>query len=123
MSRNTETFQQRIRRIMPNLKIEQFDISNEGLVNDVVIVNCKYVFRFAKTEQGAADLSSEKRILELIQPTINVNIPIPEYHDGDCMVYPFITGEPLLLDRIKIWDESAKVSVAESLGTFLFNLH
>ena len=113
----------RIQSILPDLEVEQFDISDEGLVNDVVIVNHKFVFRFARTKQGAADLSREKCVLDLIRPTIGVNIPTPEYHNRDCMVYPFIEGEPLLLDRIKSWDENAQARMAESLGTFLFNLH
>ncbi len=123
MSNNAGILRQRVRSIMPDLEIEQFDISDEGLVNEVVIVNHKYVFRFAKTEQGATNLGREQCILELIRPTIGVNIPAPEYHGRDSMVYPFIDGEPLLLDRIKKWDESAQLSMAESLGTFLLNLH
>ena len=123
MSSISEKLKQRVHTIMPDLRIRQFDISNEGLINDVVIVNRKYVFRFAKTEEGAADLSREDRVLELIRPTIGVSIPTPEYHKGDCMVYPLIDGEPLLLDRMKRWNEIAQASVAESLGTFLFNLH
>lgn len=123
MSNSSEVLRQRVHTIMPNLRIEQFDISNEGLVNDVAIVNQKYVFRFAKTEQGAADLGREKYILDLIRPTIGVNIPTPEYHDIDSMVYPFIEGEPLLLDRMTKWDEIAQARIAVALGTFLFNLH
>jgi aminoglycoside 2''-phosphotransferase len=108
---------------LPDLEIEQFDINDEGLMNDVVIVNEEYVFRFAKTEQGAADLRREKRVLELIRPTIGVRIPTPEYLGKDCMVYPFIEGVPLLLDSIKRWDEITRARMAESLGCFLFNLH
>ena len=123
MSDSPVTLRQRVLTIMPDLNIEQFEINNEGLVNDVVIVNQKYVFRFAKTEQGAADLSREKRVLELIRPVIGVDIPTPRYQDSDCMVYPFIDGEPLLLERIRALDGSAQVHLAEALGTFLFNLH
>lgn len=123
MTTRSESLRQRVQSIMPDLEIEQFEVNNEGLINDVVIVNGKYVFRFAKTEQGAADFSREQCILELIRTTIGVNIPTPEYHKRDCMVYPFIEGEPLLLDGIKKWDEIDQTRMAESLGTFLFNLH
>ena len=123
MSSISERLRQRVHTIMPDLEIEQFDINDEGLMNDVVIVNHRHVFRFAKTEQGDADLIREERILKLIQPTNGVNIPTPEYHNEDCMVYPFIEGEPLLLDTMKKWDDSARVKMAESLGTFLSNLH
>lgn len=123
MSDSLDILRHRVLAIMPDLRIEQFDVSDEGLVNDVAIVNRDLVFRFAKTEQGVVDFSVEKRILDLIRPTIGVDIPTPVYHDGGCMVYPFIAGEPLLLEKIKKWDEITQASVAESLGTFLFNLH
>jgi aminoglycoside 2''-phosphotransferase len=108
---------------MPDLKIDQFDVSDEGLVNDVAIVNKRYVFRFAKTEQGAADFHGEKQILDLIQPIIAVDIPTPVYLDSACMIYPYIAGKPLLLERIRGLNESAQVGLAEGLGRFLFNLH
>ncbi|MBU0984853.1 MAG: phosphotransferase [candidate division Zixibacteria bacterium] len=123
MSNSPELLLKRVQCILPDLEIEQFDINEEGLINDVVIINHKYVFRFAKTEQGAADLIREECILKLIRPTIDVNIPTPKYHDKDYMVYPFIEGEPLLLDRIRRWDEITQGRMAESLGSFLFNLH
>jgi len=40
---STEDLLQRIRAIMPDLEIEQFERDEEGLINDVVIVNQKWV--------------------------------------------------------------------------------
>jgi len=123
LSKYAEVLRRRIQEIMPDLQIEQFKTIEEGLVNDVVIVNQKYVFRFAKTRQGAEDLSRENRILELIRPRVGIHVPAPEHHGSDCMVYPYIDGEPLLLDRVKKWDEITQVRMAESLGNFLFKMH
>ena len=123
MSNNAKILRQRVRGIMPDLKIEQFEISDEGLANDVAIVNRKFVFRFAKSREGAEALGGEARILKLIRPGIGVKVPVPEYYDTDCMVYPFIDGEPLLLERIRTVNSNAQVQLAETLGTFLLDLH
>jgi hypothetical protein len=50
---HADILRQRVRVIMPDLEIKQFEINQEGLVNDVVIVNEQFVFRFAKTEKIA----------------------------------------------------------------------
>jgi aminoglycoside 2''-phosphotransferase len=108
---------------MPNLEIEQFETNDEGLINDVVIVNERYVFRFAKKKEYAKILNVEMRILELIRSKVDVNIPTPIYNDEDCVVYPFLDGEPLLLERIMALDERAQIRISEALGKFLFSLH
>lgn len=122
MSNNAETLRERVQGIMPDLEIEQFEINDEGLINDVVIVNEMYVFRFAKREYPST-LDIEIRILDLIRPTVGVNVPTPIYHDEDCVVYPFLNGEPLLLERIIASDESTRIRMSEDLGKFLFTLH
>jgi aminoglycoside 2''-phosphotransferase len=108
---------------MPDLEIKQFEASDEGLVNDVVIVNKEYVFRFAKTEKGAAVFQGEMRILDLIRSLVDVNVPKPIFKDNNCVVYPFLDGEPLLLETMKAMAESARIRIAEALGKFLFKLH
>jgi aminoglycoside 2''-phosphotransferase len=123
LSNSPETLRRRVRSIMPDLEIERFDVSNEGLVNDVVIVNGEFVFRFAKTERGAEILDGEKRILGLVRDQVEVNVPKPIYSDKGCVVYPLLAGEPLLLESIMALNESAQIGIAGDLGKFLFNLH
>lgn len=123
MSKNAEILRQRVQNVMPDLEIKQFEINDEGLVNDVVIVNKEHVFRFAKTEKGASVLDGEMRILDLIRSHVDVNVPEPILRDKDCVVYPFLNGEPLLLETIKAMDERARIRIAEALGKFLLKLH
>jgi aminoglycoside 2''-phosphotransferase len=108
---------------MPNLEIKQFEMNNEGLINDVVIVNRMYVFRFAKKKEYAKILNVEMKILDLVRSRVSVNVPTPIYNDEDCVVYPFLDGEPLLLERIMALDESTQIRISEDLGKFLFSLH
>jgi len=123
LSNSSEILRQRVQSIMPDLEIEQFEINNEGLINDVVIVNGMYVFRFAKKKEYAKTLDVETRILDLIRSNVGVSVPTPIYNDEDCVVYTFLDGEPLLLETIKAMDESARTRIAEALGKFLFKLH
>jgi aminoglycoside 2''-phosphotransferase len=108
---------------MPDLEIKQFEMNNEGLINDVVIVNRMYVFRFAKKKEYAKILNVEMKILDLVRSRVGVNVPTPIYNDEDCVAYPFLDGEPLLLERIMALDESAQIRISEELGKFLFSLH
>ena len=123
MSNNADILRQRVQSIMPDLEVKRFEINNEGLVNDVVIVNGMYVFRFAKEKEYAKTLRVETIILDLIRSEVGVNVPTPIYNDEDCVVYPFLEGEPLLLERIMTLEESAKIRISEDLGKFLFSLH
>jgi hypothetical protein len=43
-----ETYNRRIRKAVPQIKIESITINREGLMNDVVIVNGEIVFRLPK---------------------------------------------------------------------------
>ncbi|HUV29831.1 MAG TPA: phosphotransferase [Acidobacteriota bacterium] len=123
MSHNAMSLRERVQGIMPDLEIEQFEMNNEGLINDVVIVNGMYVFRFAKKKEYARTLDVETRILDLIRSEVGVNVPTPIYNGEDCVVYPYLHGEPLLLERIMALDESSRIRISEDLGKFLFSMH
>jgi hypothetical protein len=51
MPDRTDALLPRVRVIMPELEIEQIEIDPEGLINEVVIVNQKYVFRYWRFDQ------------------------------------------------------------------------
>lgn len=118
-----DVLRQRIKLIMPDLIIDQFEINQEGLINDVVIVNRELVFRFAKDEAAARILDGEMKILDLIRPRIDLAVPTPVYRSHDSVVYPFLEGDPLLRDRIRGMDERTQCSLAGQIGTFLCCLH
>jgi len=108
---------------MPDLKIEHFERDDEGLINDVLIVNGEFVFRFAKSEEYARLLQNEVKILDLIRPLLDVQVPEPLYLNPDCMVYPFLTGQPLSRKRILGFDQGIQNQLATQLGRFLSQLH
>jgi aminoglycoside 2''-phosphotransferase len=123
VSNSTDTLLQRVRAIMPDLEIEHYERDQEGLINDVLIVNNQYVFRFAKTEKYARLLDAEMKILDLIRPNIGISVPTPVYRSSDCVVYPFLSGQPLSLKLVMGLDESMQNNIAEQIGVFLYRLH
>jgi aminoglycoside 2''-phosphotransferase len=120
---STENLLQRIRAIMPNLEIEQLERDEEGLINDVLIVNRQWVFRFVKTEDFARILQTELKILDLIRPQISICVPTPVYRSADCMVYPLLSGQALSRKVVLGFDENTQHEIAEQLGSFLDRLH
>jgi aminoglycoside 2''-phosphotransferase len=123
MLETTGTLLNRIQTIMPDLEIEHFERNQEGTLNDVLIVNDKLVFRFAKTEKYARILQEEIKILELIRPLLELQVPHPILMGADYMVYPILPGQPLLNKMINALDDEAKNRIAEQLGRFLYTLH
>ena len=118
-----ESLLQRAQAIMPDLKIDQYERDDEGLINDVLIINQRWVFRFAKSEEYARLLQTEIKILDLIRPQLDLQVPTPIYRNHDCMVYPLLTGQPLSRKWLMGFDQSVQNQVAGQLGRFLHRLH
>jgi aminoglycoside 2''-phosphotransferase len=123
MSDPAKSLRQRIKTIMPDLEIQQFERNLEGLINDVVVVNKSFVFRFARTEEGAELLDREKRILDLVRHRVGIDVPAPAYMGHDYMVYPVLPGASLSRVALSKLGEPAKAAIAAQLGAFLYGLH
>ena len=118
-----ESLIQRIQAIMPDLSIEQVEKNEDGLINDVLIINKQLVFRFAKTGEYARLLANEMKILDLIRPHLGISVPTPVYRSADCMVYPLLGGQSLERKTVMGFDEAAQRNIAGQLGSFLYRLH
>lgn len=123
MSDIVESLRQRVKAIMPELEIQHFEINQEGLINDVAIVNKKLVFRFAKTDKYARILDDEMKILDIIRSRIGMEVPTPIYRSQDSVVYPFLEGQPFLRETLLKLESDVQVKTAEQLGKFLHGLH
>jgi aminoglycoside 2''-phosphotransferase len=118
-----EQLRQRIQLMMPELEIHQLEHNQEGLINDVVIVNHELVFRFAKNDGYAQILNLELDILDLIRPHTNLPVPTPIYRGPGSVVYPILKGKALLREDLMDMTGGARSKIAEQLGCFLYNLH
>jgi aminoglycoside 2''-phosphotransferase len=123
MSNESDNWHKRITEIRPDLAIEQIELNQDGLINDVVIVNGELVFRFAKTDAYSDLMEREMHVLELVRPRVPVSIPDPIHYERGCMVYPLLPGQPLLLEDIRRMDEADQQRMADQLGAFLHALH
>ena len=117
------TYEERIRRLAPEVSVSSLTINREGLLNDVVVVNGDLVFRFPKHEYGFKHLKDEARILRLLQDYITLDIPSPLYESDDCLGYRLIPGETLRRDVLLRLPEGDQQAMADQLAQFLKELH
>jgi aminoglycoside 2''-phosphotransferase len=91
---------EKIRAVYPNLSLDRLELNQDGMNNDVVIINHQIVCRFPKTDETKEDLKNEVKVLQIIQPFIDLPIPYLEHVEGDFVSYPFIPGEALSRHRL-----------------------
>jgi aminoglycoside 2''-phosphotransferase len=123
MTESLTAWTKKVQAVLPDLKIEHLELNQDGLINDVVIVNHSLVFRFSKTEEYAAILENEAHILELIQLRLSLAVPRPIYTGNGVLVYPLLEGLPLLFEDVLELDLQSRQNLAAQLGEFLHGLH
>ncbi len=116
-------WQAQIHRIMPDLEIQDVEPFQEGLVNDVLIVNRKWVIRFTETDYGKELMAMEAQLMRYLQPKLSLQVPCPVKHENGILVYELLEGEDFQRrDWLKAGKDQQK-AIAEQLGTFLRELH
>ncbi|PKO12204.1 MAG: hypothetical protein CVU39_25370 [Chloroflexi bacterium HGW-Chloroflexi-10] len=113
----------RVQTIMPDLVIDEVEHNQEGLINDILIINHQWVFRFAKNERFARIMDEEMRILEMIRPQIGVDLPRPYLRGADYVVYSYLPGRPFTRNILQVLDETSRQQLASQMGEFLATLH
>lgn len=128
MDEKTAFYRQQIALARPDLTIETINVNWEGMINDVLIVNGRTVFRFPKAEWAVEDLRREAACLELARQ--HVEMPLPDWtvYEGErgersFVSYEMIPGEPLQRYTILRLSQQEQEALAEQLGTFLYQLH
>lgn len=118
-----EHYARRIGEIIPEIEISSLRLNQEGLINDVLIVNDELVFRFPKNEHGFKRLQDEFGILRLLKDYITLPIPRPFYESDACMAYQMIPGETLRRDLLLRLSEDDQQAIADQLARFFLELH
>ena len=114
---------EQIHSIMPGFEIVEYELHQEGLVNDVLIVNNEWVIRFTKTEWGKELMANEERLMQFLEPKLTLSIPSPVKRVGGAIVYPHLIGELFLRETWLYADTQGKQHLAGQLGQFLNELH
>lgn len=114
---------EQIHSVMPDLDIQTYELHQEGLVNDVLIVNNEWVVRFTKTAWGKELMELEDCLMRFLEPKLTMSVPSPVTRADGVLVYPLLHGDTFLR---KIWDdaeEDQQQKLADQLGQFLSELH
>jgi aminoglycoside 2''-phosphotransferase len=118
-----EKYVELITEISPEIRPESLKLNEDGLLNDVVIVNQEYVFRFAKRDFYFKNLLDEARLLNYLQGFLTLEIPRPFYATDEVMAYRLIRGETLRRDRLLRLPDSDQQALADQLALFFKELH
>ncbi len=118
-----DKYHERLLTISPELEIETVEVNVEGLVNDVIIVNGEWVFRFAKDDWAVRALERELQILNLVRPHLSLSIPQPFYTSGDAIAYRRVPGETLTRELLNDLSKRDRRTIAGQLGDFLRELN
>ena len=120
-----------IRAHYPQLDIVSAEINRDGQYNDVLVINKRLIFRFAKVPSAIETLRREVALLHHLQDQVPLSIPNPSYVHIDTDVigaafvgYPMIPGIPLWRENFQaISNPEVRRRMALQLATFLKELH
>ena len=118
-----ETRLHRLRELWPDLEWD--DARIEWCDHDVVLLDDKWVFRFAAKDPRHEPLQLEIAVLERIRDRID--LPIPDYQriapGFEVAGYPFLKGSPATEEAWEELPESAHNKAAEDLAQMLNIIH
>jgi aminoglycoside 2''-phosphotransferase len=114
----------RIRECVPHLSVESVQLNQDGLTNDVLIINSELVFRFPKNETWARDLlANEIKVIDLARTYLDIAIPEIVYRSTDFVACRFIRGSALQRNDILKLNRTSQELIANQLATYLKQLH
>ena len=118
-----EAYLKRVREIYPDQTFQTFDFNQDGMVNDVVVLDERIVCRFPKRDGARELLQREAGVLELVREHVDVTVPSFEVLEEDVASYPFLKGVPLSRRRLFELSQETRRAVLNALGGFLKGLH
>lgn len=122
MDRLTE-YQRRIEDYFPDMRIKSVKQSfDQGLHNDLVLVNDEMLVRFAKVDFAKDLLENELKCIDLIRQKTNVPVPKMERIEYGVVYYPYIHGEQLFRHKLLRCDASVQ-GMMEQIGDYMLQLH
>ncbi|MCF7952505.1 MAG: aminoglycoside phosphotransferase family protein [Spirochaetales bacterium] len=111
-----------IKRAIPDLKIDDFDINNDGMFNDIIIINQDRIFRFPKFDWILEQMDQEKKCLSLLEDISEMSVPRWTSY-GNFVGYERIPGEPLSRSIILSQPKNIQKKWAKQLALFLKQMH
>lgn len=112
-----------IRASAPALPLDHLTYIQEGMINDIVIVDDRVVFRFPKTPGEGDTFDRERLLLDLVRDRIGVTVPTFTPLPGGGVRYDLIPGEPLTRDLLDALPPADRHRLLIQLGDVLTALH
>jgi aminoglycoside 2''-phosphotransferase len=112
-----------MKTLIPGLEVTSARFIDDGLANEVVIVNETLVFRFVKASWAYAALEAELAVLAAARPYVDDGLPELVAVAEGVSVFKFVTGVPLTTAVLGHLDVLGQTHAAAQLGAFLSQLH
>ncbi len=113
-----------IRSRCPYINITKAEyLINEGRHSDVIIINEKYVFKFARYDWSVAYLENETKVTNLIRNRIEPLVPAHEPLGKEMVKYNIIKGKPIYRNLLQQMNVKYQEALAQQIGNFLKTLH
>jgi aminoglycoside 2''-phosphotransferase len=118
-----DAYLRRIQRDLPATAPHQLDFITDGMVNDVVVVDRAWVYRFGKHDWSKPLMQHEAKVLDLVRTHVDVSVPHLELLGDDGCRYPFLPGTPLTRRTLLGWSEADRNAVLTSVVRFVAQMH
>jgi aminoglycoside 2''-phosphotransferase len=118
-----DDYLERIDAVRPGLAKTSVVQNQEGMVNNIVVVDDEFTFRFPKTEWAQQTLIREAKLIDLARPHVAVQLPELQLHDDSMASYRWLPGVPLTREFLMALDVDRRTSLLQQLGAFLRDLH
>jgi len=113
-----------IKNSYPHIEISKIEYNLiDGIHNDIVIINDKHVFKFAKYDWSVGFLDNEVSFINFVKRYITMPLPRIEAPEKGIATYNYIKGGPLFRNSLLLMDNKSQEMIAEQIGTFLRQLH
>ncbi len=118
-----DTYVRRIQRDLPGTGTKHLDYITDGMVNDVVIVDRTWVYRFAKHDWSKPLMQHEAKVLDLVRAHVDIPVPHLELLGDDCCRYAFLAGTPLTRRAVLGWSQAERDAVLRAVVRFVSQVH
>jgi len=118
-----DAYLHRIHHDLPGADPERLDYITDGMVNDVVVVDHTWVYRFAKHDWSTPLMQHEAKVLDLVRAHVDVPVPHLELLGDDCCRYPYLAGTPLTRRTLLSWSDLDRNAVLKSVVHFVAQMH
>ena len=118
-----DAYVRRIQRDLPGTDHELLDYITDGMVNDVVVVDRTWVYRFAKHDWSKALMQHEAKVLDLVRAHVDITVPRLELLGDDCCRYAFLAGTPLTRRAVLGWSQAERDAVLRAVVRFVSQVH